>query len=200
MISQEKLAEGIYDLWIETGLAKEAGAGQFIGVYPKNAATLLPRPISICEVNEERMALRLVYRVAGKGTTEFSSLKKDDRIEILGILGNGYRVPELLTGHPEFTEITQLPSYTVTFQHSDGSEDSVSLTATDHYLTGEANAPKGVTVLGGKTGTTSSAGNCLALLCQNSYGEPYVSIVMGASTKELLYQQMTSLLENINTV
>ena len=52
------------------------------------------------------MALRLVYRVAGKGTTEFSSLKKDDRIEILGILGNGYRVPELLTGHPEFTEIT----------------------------------------------------------------------------------------------
>ena len=78
VISQEKLAEGIYDLWIETGLAKEAGAGQFIGVYPKNAATLLPRPISICEVNEERMALRLVYRVAGKGTTEFSSLKKDD--------------------------------------------------------------------------------------------------------------------------
>ena len=60
--------------------------------------------------------------------------------------------------YPEFTEITQLPSYTVTFQHSDGSEDSVSLTATDHYLTGEANAPKGVTVLGGKTGTTSSAG------------------------------------------
>ena len=41
VISQEKLAEGIYDLWIETGLAKEAGAGQFIGVYPKNAATLL---------------------------------------------------------------------------------------------------------------------------------------------------------------
>lgn len=102
--------------------------------------------------------------------------------------------------YPEFTEITQLPSYTVTFQHSDGSEESVSLTATDHYLTGEANVPKGVTVLGGKTGTTSSAGNCLALLSQNSYGAPYISIVMGASTKEILYQQMTSLLENINTM
>ena len=102
--------------------------------------------------------------------------------------------------YPEFTEITQLPSYTVTFQHSDGSEESVALTATDHYLTGEANTPKGVTILGGKTGTTNSAGNCLALLSQNSYGEPYISIVMGASTKELLYQQMTSLLENINTM
>lgn len=102
--------------------------------------------------------------------------------------------------YPEFTEITQLPSYTVTFKHSDGSEDSVALTATDHYLTGEANVPKGVTVLGGKTGTTNSAGNCLALLSQNSYGSPYISIVMGASTKELLYQQMTSLLEKINTI
>lgn len=100
--------------------------------------------------------------------------------------------------YPEFTEITQMPSYTVTFTHSDGSEDSVALTATDHYLTGEANVPKGVTVLGGKTGTTNSAGNCLALLSQNSYGSPYISIVMGASSKELLYQQMTSLLEKIN--
>ena len=100
--------------------------------------------------------------------------------------------------YPEFTEITQLNSYTVTYTHSDGSEVSTALTATDHYLTGEASAPKGVTVLGGKTGTTSIAGNCLALLCQNSYGEPYVSIVMGASTKELLYQEMNSLLENVN--
>ena len=90
VISQEKLAEGIYDLWIETGLAKEAGAGQFIGVYPKNAATLLPRPISICEVNEERMALRLVYRVAGKGTGEFSAMKTGETLHIVGPLGNGF--------------------------------------------------------------------------------------------------------------
>lgn len=102
--------------------------------------------------------------------------------------------------YPEFTEITQLPSYTVTYKHSDGSEVNTALTATDHYLTGEASAPKGITVLGGKTGTTSIAGNCLALLCQNPYGAPYVSIVMGASTKELLYQQMNSLLENVNAV
>lgn len=84
--------------------------------------------------------------------------------------------------YPEFTEITQLPSYTVTFQHSDGSEDSVSLTATDHYLTGEANAPKGVTVLGGKTGTTSSSRKLSGIalsefiwgtICFNCYGGFY---------------------------
>ena len=102
--------------------------------------------------------------------------------------------------YPEFTEITQLSSYNVTYKNSDGTDMSVSLTATDHYLTGEATAPKGITVLGGKTGTTSDAGNCLALLCQDAYGEPYISIIMGASTKEVLYQQMNSLLENVNAV
>ncbi|MCI6302771.1 MAG: serine hydrolase [Blautia sp.] len=101
--------------------------------------------------------------------------------------------------YPEFTEITEMPSYTVTYNGADGTEHSTTLTATDHYLTGEAAAPKDVTILGGKTGTTASAGNCLAILTQNAYGKPFVSIVMGASTKELLYEEMNSLLQNINS-
>lgn len=105
---------------------------------------------------------------------------------------------EALT-YPSFTEITQLPSYTVNYERADGTPVSTTLEATDHYLIGEATPPKDVTILGGKTGTTSIAGNCLALLSQNAYGQPFVSIVMGASTKDLLYQQMNSLLMNINT-
>ena len=101
--------------------------------------------------------------------------------------------------YPEFTEITELPSYTVSYTGSDGTEKSTTLTATDHYLTGEATAPKDVTILGGKTGTTEVAGNCLAILTQNAYGKTFVSIVMGAATKELLYQEMNSLLQNINS-
>lgn len=100
--------------------------------------------------------------------------------------------------YPEFTDITQLGNYTISYTRSWGEEVSTALIATDHYLTGEATPPKGITILGGKTGTTSDAGNCLALLSQNAYGEPYMSIVMGASTKELLYQQMSALLENAN--
>ena len=100
--------------------------------------------------------------------------------------------------YPEFTQITQMGSYTVEYTHADGSSASTTLTATDHYLTGEATPPKNVTILGGKTGTTDNAGNCLALLSQNAYGKPYISIVMGASTKDELYQQMSSLLQNIN--
>ncbi len=101
VISQRELVPGIYDLWLKTGLAQNAHAGQFVGVYPKNAATLLPRPISICEVNMKKDALRLVYRVAGAGTREFSGLQTGDEISVLGILGNGYSLAEILKSQVE---------------------------------------------------------------------------------------------------
>ena len=66
VISQNTLAPDIYDMWLETSLAKDAKPGQFVAVYPRDGATLLPRPISICQVNQEKTALRLVYRKAGK--------------------------------------------------------------------------------------------------------------------------------------
>lgn len=87
--SQKELAPGIYDMWIETTLARDAKPGQFLGIYPKDRSTLLPRPISICEVGGDT-SLRLVYRVAGAGTGEFSGYHEGDRISILGILGNGF--------------------------------------------------------------------------------------------------------------
>lgn len=90
VISHNELVSGIFDLWIETELAKEAHAGQFIGVYTKDKSKLLPRPISICEVADDKKALRLVYRVAGAGTADISTLKADDSVDIIGILGNGY--------------------------------------------------------------------------------------------------------------
>lgn len=90
VLSTAKLAEGIYEMWLETDMAQENGAGRFIALYPKNRATLLPRPISICELDTKRGALRIVYRVAGEGTKEFSSYQKGDTADILGVLGNGY--------------------------------------------------------------------------------------------------------------
>lgn len=94
VLSQKEIAPGIFDMWIGTGLAGEAAAGQFIGVYPKDKSTLLPRPISICEVEKEENKLRIVYRVAGKGTGEFSAYQAGDEVEILGILGNAFPLVE----------------------------------------------------------------------------------------------------------
>ena len=90
VISQEKIATDIYSMWIDTSIAKEAKPGQFISVYTKNDAKLLPRPISICEINADENKLRIVYRCVGYGTKEFSSYKENDEVIVLGPLGNGF--------------------------------------------------------------------------------------------------------------
>ena len=92
VISQKEIAPNIFDMWIATDLAAQALPGQFICVYPKDKSTLLPRPISICEVNEAKNGLRIVYRIAGQGTTEFSHYQAGETIDILGTLGNGFPV------------------------------------------------------------------------------------------------------------
>lgn len=94
IITQKEIASDIYDMWIATDLAAEAKPGQFICIYPKNASTLLPRPISICEVAEDKKTLRIVYRIAGQGTQEFSGYQAGETIAIMGTLGNGFPVEE----------------------------------------------------------------------------------------------------------
>lgn len=88
--SQERLAPGVFSLLIETDMAKEAKAGQFIGVYVDDKSKILARPISICDVDRANDRIRMVYRVAGGGTELISNLKKGDPVQILGVLGNGY--------------------------------------------------------------------------------------------------------------
>ena len=91
LIKQEKLADEIYSMWLGTDqIAAHAKAGQFVSVYCKDGSRLLPRPISICEIEKEKNAIRLVYRVAGKGTDEFSKLTEGDTLRVLGPLGNGF--------------------------------------------------------------------------------------------------------------
>lgn len=87
---QQEIATQIYDMWINTSLASQAKPGQFISVYTHDKSALLPRPISICEADRENSRLRIVYRVAGKGTAEFSRYKAGRHIDILGTLGNGF--------------------------------------------------------------------------------------------------------------
>lgn len=88
------LGTGIYEMWLETeNIAKEAKPGQFISVYSNDGSRLLPRPISICRVADNE--LRIVYRVAGKGTDEFSKMTAGQTLNIQGPLGNGY---DLSTG------------------------------------------------------------------------------------------------------
>lgn len=95
ILSQEALADGIYSMWLAVGeMASQAVPGQFITLYSKDKSRLLPRPISICEVKPEEGALRIVYRIAGAGTKEFSGYTAGETIEICGPLGNGYELSD----------------------------------------------------------------------------------------------------------
>lgn len=91
IIRQEEIATDIYSMWLHTDrIALVAKAGQFIGVYCRDGSRLLPRPISICETDKEDQAVRIVYRVAGKGTDEFSYMRTGMPLNITGPLGNGF--------------------------------------------------------------------------------------------------------------
>ena len=97
VVSQEEIGKDIFSLWLQTDqMAQYARPGQFLSLYTGNAGKLLPRPISICEIDKETSRIRLVYRVTGKntGTEAFSKMQPEDKIEALGPLGNGFPLEE----------------------------------------------------------------------------------------------------------
>lgn len=95
IIRQEEISYGIYSMWLKTErIAENAKPGQFISLYCHDGSRMLPRPISICEIDKKDKALRIVYRVAGKGTEEFSHMSTGESIDIVGPLGNGFPLKE----------------------------------------------------------------------------------------------------------
>ncbi len=91
IIRQDEIATDIYSMVIQAPeIASQAVPGQFIDLYSADGSKLLPRPISLCEIDRAAGTLRIVYRIAGKGTKEFSMLTSDHTITILGPLGNGF--------------------------------------------------------------------------------------------------------------
>ena len=95
IIRQEMIGTDIFSMIIEAKeIAVQAKPGQFVDLYSADGSKLLPRPISLCEIDREAGTLRLVYRIAGKGTAEFSKLTSEHTIDVLGPLGNGFNLED----------------------------------------------------------------------------------------------------------
>lgn len=94
--AQNQLADGIFSMWLQTEAAKNAKPGQFLSLYTRDKSKLLPRPISICEIDKEKGCLRIVYRVTGDetGTHQFSKMQPGDGLLLMGPLGNGFPLKE----------------------------------------------------------------------------------------------------------
>ena len=91
ILEQREISDQIYSLWLHADdIVREARPGQFVSVYCRDESRLLPRPISICELDKESGRLRLVYRAVGAGTQEFSGYGPGETLELVGPLGNGF--------------------------------------------------------------------------------------------------------------
>ncbi len=75
----------------------DAMPGQFVTIHTMNHLDpLLRRPFSIHQLimeNSSFKGIEILYKVVGKYTEKFSSMKPGDHINLLGPLGNSFRVP-----------------------------------------------------------------------------------------------------------
>ena len=97
----------------------------------------------------------------------------------------------------DFVDIIDKKDYKAEITGADGTKREVTWEASNYYAQGTVELPEHAKIIGGKTGTTKKAGNCLVLLNESQDGKPYISIVMGAKSKDLLYQDMTTLIQGI---
>ena len=96
-----------------------------------------------------------------------------------------------------FQDIISRKNYYAEYTRTDGTSAAVTWETTNHYLLGTADSPDEVVVYGGKTGTTDDAGACLTLLAKDLYGNPYLSVILHADSKDPLYAEMTGILSLI---
>ena len=98
---------------------------------------------------------------------------------------------------PVFRQIVGTGTYTAEYTDANGEPKTQTWNNSNQFLTGQQPMPQGLTVLGGKTGTTSAAGSCLIMGSQDMEGHEYVSVVMKAENRQALYQNMTNIIQKI---
>ena len=93
VLSNARIASDIFDMVLAAPeMAAEAKAGQFVNIYVNRGELLLPRPLSICEIDAAKGTLRIVYRAAGKGTDVMSQAVARDSFMLMAPLGNEFPI------------------------------------------------------------------------------------------------------------
>lgn len=105
-----------------------------------------------------------------------------------------YLIMNEVMKYDKFRELINQKEYIGSYTKESGNEKKVSWASTNLYFTGDKVIPENITILGGKTGTTSAAGSCLVLLSQNNFNRRFISVVMKADNKASLYEEMSQLL------
>lgn len=99
--------------------------------------------------------------------------------------------------HPVFREIIGTTVYTVQYTDGQNQPKTQEWKNSNQYLTGQVMTPEGLTVIGGKTGTTMAAGSCLIIGSQDTEQHEYISVVLKAESRQNLYENMTNIIQKI---
>ena len=96
-----------------------------------------------------------------------------------------------------FRKIIHTLSYDASIKRASGEVVSINYGNTNKFLNGSASYPKGYKIIGGKTGTTNDAGNCLVLLVKNKEGDEIILIGLGADSRDNLYLFLDNLMNSL---
>ena len=105
VISNEQVAAEHYCLVLgDEEMARATSPGQFFQVRLKGeGAPFLPRPFSLYDWHTDdsgrRTAIKLLYKVVGKGTSALARLKGGGDVAVTGPLGNGFGPPQIGKRH-----------------------------------------------------------------------------------------------------
>ncbi|MFJ8530603.1 dihydroorotate oxidase B electron transfer subunit [Bacillus sp. NPDC094106] len=100
VVNQTEIAKNIYELVLQGDLVQQMNEpGQFVHIKVAEGITpLLRRPISICNVDQEKNEFTMLYRAEGQGTKTLAKKKQGEFVDVLGPLGHGFPVEEAEAG------------------------------------------------------------------------------------------------------
>ena len=187
---------------------------QVVGIKPGDQMTLDQALHCLLLYSGNDAGVMIAEYISGS-TEEFAKLMNKEA-RSLGATGTNFVNPHGLTDenhyttvydlylifnaamqYDKFREIIHTADYDSTYTDAEGNPKQLKFSTTNNYLSGGVKAPANVSVIGGKTGTTKAAGSCLILLSNNAAGESYISVVMHADDRDVLYGQMNNLLKLI---
>lgn len=99
---------------------------------------------------------------------------------------------------PEFRKITGTVSYDADYTDAQGDAVHKTWSGTNLYMLGRREAPDGLSVFSGKTGTTQAAGSCLIMAFkEEKSGDEFISVILKSQDRNSLYDNMTKLISGI---
>ena len=93
-----------------------------------------------------------------------------------------------------FLKIISSRTYTVVISNVNGGTRTQTWTQSNQFINGAREVPQNIRIVGGKTGTTYDAGSCILLYGSDAKENEFITVMMGATSRRNLYDNMTFLL------